>query len=220
MFTTSPEKNAAPPAGFFAKESGGPVIAITGTSMSDLKEPNFAGFIGQATGLDYANYSIAGGNQYGAISAYLLSEEFHENPPAFLVWENPIYNNLGEFGGQPLEELIASAWDDCRPLPTSRDGDVRFTASLSGNVPGARDFIRVTTGGARARSVEITFVDEAGLSHGTSINRPVRADPTERFYQSVRPFWQEDLSEIRIRFDRSVADAAAVAVCSTEETEG
>ena len=83
-------------------------IALIGTSYSDKPISNFAGYIEHWTGVPLDNYSISGGNQFGSILSYITSREFQEQRPRFLIWENPIYNNLGQYGDAPWAEIVAS----------------------------------------------------------------------------------------------------------------
>ena len=97
----------------FGETPSGGRVALAGTSFSDIEAINFGGFVSEYSGLDVTNLAISGGNQFVSIQSYLTSKQFADDPPDFLVWENPIYNNIGEFGDAPLLELIAAASTAC-----------------------------------------------------------------------------------------------------------
>jgi alginate biosynthesis protein AlgX len=97
----------------FGTDAAAASLVLAGTSFSDSNINNFAGFLSEFTGIEVTNYSITGGNQFGAMTSYLTSREFAEQRPTFLIWENPIYNGLAQFGPLPMEELIAAAGPSC-----------------------------------------------------------------------------------------------------------
>lgn len=204
--------------GIFASDSAGPPIALAGTSMSDGEEFHFEGFLSQAAGASIANYSITGGNQFGALTSYLLSEDFQSAPPAVLVWENPIYNNLGEFGAAPLKELLAAAGSTCEPLETRSPEPKVMAADLPREGLAPTDFIRVDTGAATGREATFDFATEDGLTVGAHVRRPPRYEPTRWFYQHVRPVWREELSSLRVTLDQPVESGSSLSICQLEET--
>ncbi|MEO6299679.1 MAG: hypothetical protein ABIV25_13595, partial [Paracoccaceae bacterium] len=106
-------------------------VVLVGTSYSDSPINNFAGFLSEFTGLDVVNYAITGGNQFGAMTSYMTSDEFRQQRPRFLIWENPIYNNLAQYGAAPIEELIAAAGNTCTTkLPVTRVDERTISAAL------------------------------------------------------------------------------------------
>ncbi|ROU03624.1 alginate O-acetyltransferase AlgX-related protein [Histidinibacterium lentulum] len=204
--------------GLFAGDAGGPAIALVGTSMSRTEEFNFDGFLAQASGLEVANYAIRGGNQYGSILSYMMSDDFAERPPDYLVWENPVYNNLGEFGELPLLELIAAATDACTLLEDTRPGPQTMAAEVPEGLLGRDDYLRADAGSTRGgRAVEMTFVTEAGLEVTAKIERAQRLDPTRRFYQYLGPYWEDGIATVVAEFDRAIPEDATLAICKQED---
>ena len=134
--------SAAGASDIFADDGDQVEIVLVGTSFSDSPLGNFAGYLSEYTGLDVVNYAVTGGNQYGAVTSYLTSRDFDASRPRFLIWENPIYNNLAQFGPDPLEELIAAAGNTCTAvLPVTRSGANSLTADLQGQTLAAQDVI-------------------------------------------------------------------------------
>jgi alginate biosynthesis protein AlgX len=217
-FATEVTASAGGGGGIFAAEEGGPAIALVGTSMSRTPAFNFAGFLAEEAKLDVVNYAVIGGNQYGAIVSYLMSDEFLSAPPKYLVWENPIYNNLGEFGELPMRELVAAAIDDCVPMEAHRTDDRTLLAEVPGGEIPADTYIRADAGNARGRAIEIGFVTQEGLRIAASIERTQRLEPTRLFYQYMEPFWEPHISTVEVQFDRAVSDDASLAICKDQET--
>lgn len=212
---TEPAQGAA--SDIFAAAAG-PAIALVGTSMSRTDAFNFDGFLAEAAGLDLANYAVVGGNQYGAIVSYLMSEEFLAAPPRYLVWENPIYNNLGEFGELPMRELIAAALDDCTPLDSERPDANTLRAQVPGGEIPADAYVRADAGTARGRAIEIGFATQEGMRIAASIERTQRLEPSRRFYQFMKPYWEPEISQVEVRFDRAVSEDASLAICTDQES--
>ncbi|MAM62967.1 hypothetical protein [Maritimibacter sp. UBA3975] len=204
--------------GIFAAEASGPPIALAGTSMSAEASFHFEQFLAQESGLAVANYSITGGNQFGGMTSYILSEDFRENPPAVLIWENPIYNNLGEFGEMPLRELHAPMAAECAPLDTEQDGSMTLTATLPEGALGRDDYIEVDTGSANGREAVIRLSTGEGVEARTPIRRPIRYEPTRWFYQYVAPAWRADFTRVDVTLDRPATDDATLSICKTEDT--
>ncbi len=205
--------------GIFAAEAAGPAVVLAGTSMSRTDAFNFDGLLADAAGLDVLNYAVTGGNQYGAMIAYMTSQEFQDAPPTFLVWENPIYNNLAEFGELPLRELIAAAADQCMPIEVERTDDHKLVADLPLDGLPRDSYVRADAGEANGRAVHIGFFTRNGQEMTGRIERTQRIGPSRRFYQYVEPFWEPDISRIEVSFDRPVAEDTTLALCTHKEPD-
>ena len=204
--------------GIFAVASEGPPIVLAGTSMSRTDAFNFDGFLAEAAGLEVSNHAVTGGNQFGAIVSYMLSQEFQDAPARYLVWENPIYNNLAEFGEIPLRELIAAADDQCTPLAVSHPDPSTLLAEVPDGALPAQAFVRADAGDANGRAIRVDFVtaDQGRIS--AMIERSQRLGPTQRFYQYMEPFWEPGITRVEVRFDHPVSEGASLAICLEKET--
>ncbi|MDG3042774.1 alginate O-acetyltransferase AlgX-related protein [Roseicyclus marinus] len=198
-------------AGIFAAEARRPGIMLVGTSMSQTSEFNFDGFLAEAAQLDLTNYAVTGGNQFGAMLGYMMSGDFASNPPHFLVWENPIYNNLGEFGGLAVREIIVAAVNDCVPLTTvTTEAGVLVAEGPSISLSEGH-FLRADVGASGAYSAEFSIVTANGIAQN-AIDRTRRGDPTPLFYLDAGHFGQVD--RIEVRFGRPIGASASVSLCS------
>lgn len=196
--------------------AAGPDIVLVGTSFSDSDENNFAGFLQEFTGLEVTNYSVTGGNQFGAITSYITSREFQDARPKFLIWENPIYNNLAGFGPAPMEELIAQAGGSCgAALEATLDGQT-LSATLSAE-PKRHDMLEVDFGTDGARKAKITLTTTDGITRTASIERGDRLRATGRFAFWLEPYWMPGLTRIDVTFDRAPGAGSALSLCQTQE---
>ena len=192
-------------------------IALVGTSFSDAEHQNFGGFLSEFTGLSVANRSITGGNQFGSITSYMTSASFAESRPKFLIWENPIYNNLATFGDGVISELIAAAANDCRPMPaaavTLMDPNT-LSVDLTNSGLKVRDVVYAYAGDDTSRKTTLQMHGKDGEVLERSLERSARIETSGRFYLSVEPLWKSDLRSMTVKFDRLVPDSAQVGICN------
>ena len=200
-----------------AKDGPADEVALVGTSFSDAQVPNFGGFLAEYASLPVANMAITGGNQFGAITSYLTSREFATTRPRFMVWENPIYNNLAQFGTGSMTELIAAARNDCTPLtgtPTIDAAKSLYEMDLSGVAIGEKQVLLADAGDDGSRDVVLKFTSKDGRVFQREIHRGDRFRATGRFFVPLESLDSLDLAKVSIQYDRLTKDTAAVALCN------
>ena len=195
-----------------------PQIVLVGTSFSDAPLANFAGYLSQFTGLDVLNYAVTGGNQFGAMTSYLISRDFDATRPRFLIWENPVYNNLGQFGPDPMEELIAAAGRNCTAqLPVFVSAPNQLTADLTGLDLMPDDSILADLGADGGRRAEFVFETASGITRRAVIERGDRIQASGRFFKSMGTLWHPDLKTLSVTFDTPVSAATTLSLCSSRK---
>jgi alginate biosynthesis protein AlgX len=192
-------------------------LVLVGTSFSDSSINNFAGFLSEFTGIETTNYSITGGNQFGAMTSYLTSREFAEQRPTFLVWENPIYNSLAQFGPVPMDELIAAAGPPCDIGTKASVADGALTASFPAGTLKASDRFLFDHGGEGARVATVTLNGDGGLHRSIRIERSDRLRATGRFFLRLEPFWHPGLTQVSVTFDRPLGDTSSLTLCPPQK---
>lgn len=198
----------------FADDDDAVQIVLVGTSFSDAPLSNFAGYLSEYSGLDVVNYAVTGGNQFGAITSYLTSRDFAENPPRFLIWENPIYNNLAQFGLDPMEELVAAAGKTCLdPLVVQRSGANSLTTDLSGLTLARTDVIRADLGQDGPREASFVLTTASGVTRTSVMQRSDRMLASGQFFKSLGSIWHSDLTSLTVTFDRPVSDRSSLTLC-------
>lgn len=197
----------------FGTGSGEASLVLVGTSFSDSSINNFAGFLSEFSGIETTNYAITGGNQFGSMTSYLTSREFAEKRPTFLVWENPIYNSLAQFGPLPLDELIVAAGPTC---------DIATRAAPDGNAlvaefqPGSlrpEDGFLFDHGGEGARIATVTLEGASGARRSVRLERSDRLRATGRFFLRLEPYWLPDLTQVAVTFDRPLGETSSLNLC-------
>ncbi|NTF09430.1 alginate biosynthesis protein [Agrobacterium rubi] len=205
----------------FGNTDEGEQVALVGTSFSDLAPANFAGFLSQQLGTSVNNYAVSGGNQFGSITAYITSLNFAEKRPRFLIWENPIYNNLGKFGDAPLRELASAAVKVC-----DSGASPEFSASTENVLdlelrPESLEgpsVILAYAGNENSRSAMLRVGLEDGDVIETQISRPDRAASSGRYYF---PFdaRSKSVKNVQITFDTLSPESANVSICHAASTK-
>ncbi len=201
-------------ADIFAGTSEQTGIVLVGTSFSDSPLANFAGYLSEFSGLDVVNYAVTGGNQFGAMTSYLTSRDFVDNPPRFLVWENPIYSNLAQYGPDPLDELIAAAGQTCTlALPVSQTGPNTLSADLSGFDLTPDDVILADLGTEGPREVLFSLKTAGGVVRSAVMKRTDRMLASGRFFKPMGSIYHPDIVSLTATFDRAVSDASTLTLC-------
>lgn len=195
-------------------------IVLVGTSYSDLAASNFQGFLAQSLELPVTNFAISGGDQFGSITSYMTSEAFLNHRPKVLIWENPIYNNLGKFGDTPLIELMAAARQTCRTIDRtqiSQAGDNALSVSVSaGQVPD-HAVIYAYSGDDQSRHATLKFRLNDGHLFESGIWRADRVVSSGRYYFPVRYFGSRGAQTFQLAFDQMSLQSATVSICSLTE---
>lgn len=200
-----------------AVQALGPIeeAAVVGSGLSGEASSNFVGFISQATGRPTQSLYAVGEDPFAAISSYMTSPSFQSNRPSLLVWEFPIWSELGLRGDQPLVELIAAASRSCTIEVPLRPGgaDNRLAAGL-GQVPGgAGGVLMLDTGGTPAASVAFRFSAPDGAQRVKSIHRSEGQILNGRFYLPMSGLWPEGVTGVEIQADTGFGSLPRLLAC-------
>ncbi len=220
------QKSDGQPVDLFGETPSGGRVALAGTSFSDIEAINFGGFVSEYSGLDVTNLAISGGNQFVSIQSYLTSKQFADDPPDFLVWENPIYNNIGEFGDAPLLELIAAASTACslgggqgEQAIRAQDGTAAIDSSQFPVSGGHLHFLAIDAHdpGITAISVDLAYDD--GSHETLNVSRHERFAANGRFFIPL----PDDLAGVKsaaIKANGELSDTSIIKLCNYALTEG
>jgi alginate biosynthesis protein AlgX len=188
-------------------------LVLVGTSFSDSSINNFAGFLSEFSGIEATNYAITGGNQFGSMTSYLTSREFAEQRPTFLVWENPIYNSLAQFGPIPMDELIVAAGPPCDIATDAVPQDGALAAEFTPGRLKPDDALLFDYGAEGARIATITLETAGGVTRSVRLDRSDRLRATGRFFLRLEPYWHPDLTRIAVTFDRPLGETSSLTLC-------
>ena len=199
----------------FGSGSGGSTVALLGTEVTGEEAANLSGFLSEFSGLSVFQYTVTGGGAFAAMSSYLTSQQFQDNRPAYLVWVNPVENNLAEFGDQPMRELIAAAGANCRvPLRLLTSGDqTRVTADLTVLDPSQAYTLFIDADGAQASEARFDFLGGSGLIRSKSVVRHKDQVTTGRFFMPLSGLWSEGAQTVEIVLDAPFGGTPRVTAC-------
>jgi len=134
------------------------------------------------------------------------------------VWENPIYNNLAQYGTGSLTELIAAARNECKPIGDNRiiDGATgKYDADLGSTPIEPSQVLLADAGDNGSRDVVVDFEAEDGRTFTREIHRGDRFRGTGRFYIPLESLDSLELAKVSIKFDRLSEKTAAISLCNT-----
>lgn len=198
---------------------GGPAttsrIVVVGTEHAGEATSNLAGAIAEATGIEAQMYAVPDGGSYAAISSYMTSRAFQEHRPTYLVWINPIENNLARFGDAPMAELTAAAANTCRlPLPVlpAREAGV-VSADLTALDRGRTYTLLVEAEGMPVSAARFDFRAADGLVRSRTIVRNKDQVATGRFYMPMTGLWPQGALIVDIRLAPAGTTTARVTAC-------
>lgn len=109
-------------------DEAAPEVALVGTSFSATPTYNFLGFLRTALNTDVYQAAMAGGGFDGALSQYLVSDLYQQNPPKLIIWEFP-YQQLQRTNTAVMRRVLPLVGNGCagkQPLLSN-------TVKLSGN---------------------------------------------------------------------------------------
>jgi alginate biosynthesis protein AlgX len=197
-----------------AATTGG--IVIVTTDKAGEPTANLAGAVAKATGLDTQIYAVPQGGSYAAISSYMTSRIFQERRPAFVVWLNPVEENLSDRGDQPMAELVAAATGDCGiPLPMTPGIEVgTLSADLSSLDLGRGYTLLVESEGSAAFRAQFDFRGPDGTIRTRQVLRHRDQAPTGRFYMPLTGLWPEGARSVEVILDVPVSAGARVSACA------
>ncbi|MGR3502278.1 alginate O-acetyltransferase AlgX-related protein [Pseudaestuariivita sp.] len=210
-------------ANIFAGQSGSQrrmQIAAVGTEMTGMPEMNFAGFLSEFSGIETVHYAVNGGGAFGAISSYLTSTPFQTGRPSVLVWEVPIQHNLGQYGDQPMAELIAAAQGPsaCRtPLTAFTMSNSEIRVDLTPLDPGARYTLFLDAGEVPATEARFVFTNRQGLTRTRAVVRNKGQVATGRFFVPTSGLWRDGAVHLDIALDANFGPQPRVVACLEQE---
>ncbi|UWQ19663.1 alginate O-acetyltransferase AlgX-related protein [Jannaschia sp. M317] len=210
-WSTVPAGNATP--------TPGDSVAITGSGLTGVAGGNFAGFVSQATGRAAQALNIDGEDPFAAISSYLTSAAFLAQRPGVLVWEFPVWADLGARGDQPMAELIAAATASCTVTLDLAAGSApgRLQASLRAVPAAANRVLMLDAGGTAPGSVAFRFTAEDGAQRVKSIYRAPGHVLGGRFYLPLTGLWPQGATGVEIQTATGFGGLPRLTVCDLPE---
>ena len=188
-------------------------VTLVGTENTGEIDLNLHGFLAEETGLDVSNSSVRKGGAFGAVSAYLTSDEFRSSRPRYLIWANPVWHGLAEFGDQPMQELISAVGNACRiDIPVFHGADPSVVqAKLNSLEAGQIYTLALDTGGASSLSAQFRFKATDGVVRSRSVYR--RQMPTERFFIPLTGLEETPPQEVEIKLDTAFGATPRLTAC-------
>ncbi|ESQ74204.1 hypothetical protein ABAC402_15470 [Asticcacaulis sp. AC402] len=192
-------------------DDAGVEVALVGTSFSVVEYANFSGFLRQELGTEVANYGIAGGGLSASILSYMLSEDYAQAKPKFLIWEMQ-YHNLKEVDALPL--IMGAADGDCgaKALIAGKETPVKLGQTTAFTVrSGDRHRIK---GPANA---VLDFGDSDARRYHLYLTY---TDGTKARFDVDATRWSHPANKIIVRVPRDGADLASISLVPDQRLSG
>lgn len=192
-----------------------PNVALIGTDITGSPVSNLAGFLAQASGLNVLQYNVRDGGSFAAMSSYLTSLEFQNARPDFLIWTNPVENNLARYGDRPLRELAVAATDNCPIALSVSPGNAIHSLRIDlDELDGHQSYsLFVDADGANASEARFDFTSYTGLLRQKTILRHPKQAKTGRFYMPMTGLWREGAISVEIALDVPFGAGTRVSAC-------
>lgn len=201
-----------------ARSLGSDGAVVVGSDMSGDGSV-FAGFLSEATGRGVQSLLVEGEDGFAAITSFLTSPAFAVARPGVLIWEFPVWADLGGRGDQPMAELIAAAGQTCTTAIALQPGAVtgRIQASLAGIATGPGTVLMLESGGALPQSASFRFFAADGSQRVKSIHRTSGERPSGRFYLPLSGLWPDGAVGVEIETDAGFGALPGLAACTVPE---
>ncbi|MBW8880044.1 MAG: hypothetical protein JF615_01090 [Asticcacaulis sp.] len=186
-------------------------IALIGTSFSALDGPNFAGFLRETLHRDVANYAISGGGFEAAFLSYLMSEDFQQSKPKYIVWETQTYN-LKETNFLPL--IIGAVDGDC--------GSSAIFESKTESLKLGRTQFMSTTASERAKirgKVNIVVDIKSADPRLYQLNIDYVDGQHDKFIMDASR-WSHSANKLVVRLNRDGSDVASMSLIPSQRLSG
>jgi alginate biosynthesis protein AlgX len=194
-------------------------VAVVSSATLGEGAQGFTHHLQEATGLSVGQYSLATGGSLAAMTAYLTSPQFQENRPAFLIWEQPVWQNPGEFGDQPMQELITAAGPRCEvPLPLQYNKERKLYQADLSRLDQAKPYtLYFDNDGVQAWAARFIFTDKAKQVRARTIYRSQDQVLAGRFYMPMSGSWPDGASHVDIQLGGSYGRSPTLTACLKKE---
>jgi alginate biosynthesis protein AlgX len=199
-------------------EQAPPKIVLAGTSFSrkwvgDMF--NFGGSLEHATGEEVLNVAINGGGAWSAMQAYLSSDEFQAQPPAYLIWESA--NVFGKPNSSVVAQLLGSIQGKCDINPifeTTAPADLPLEVVLDDmeGIAGPAYHMEVSFTDLESSKVNLSFV---GSSGNQEFNLSLPAEKRDGRFLAELPRDVGNIEKLVVTPTEGLTGDLRIAVCAS-----
>jgi hypothetical protein len=202
-------------------DAGKPSIALAGSSFGDDKY-NVDGFLMQETGLEAANYAIAGGGPYSSLISYLSTVAEGNQIAPVIVWE---FQRTGPFfSSAPLSfrQVIPAAKGVCAGKAQLRTEKIMLgagkphsmTLGAAEAMRGREDYINVRFGAPTVRDLFITFHFADGQREEVPLVLNVNVPQQSAFFMELPADIDAPVTSVTLSTGHADAITAEVQLCN------
>lgn len=218
-------KPLAPPSLGLLDEPPPVEVVVAGSSFMSERF-HFEGFLAEALGAEVITVQTGGGQAFGGLHEYLLSDDYRAHRPAVLVWELVMSFIMAKSDGDEspavrdvdiYRELTAAIWGDCPGEAVAEfEGEASGAVELplKGQSFEARDHylsVSFPQGGVESLTVVSRTADDATERFRFPVYS--RLDRKGRFMLTLDPELPGEVAGLRLRLPEGVSTPMTARLC-------
>ncbi|MCB9759858.1 MAG: hypothetical protein H6739_08495 [Alphaproteobacteria bacterium] len=207
-----------------------PEVVVVGSSFMRTRF-NYSGFLSEALDADVLNVATPGGRATASLHSYLLSDDYRDAPPAFLVWEwvMTLLVDLREQEGSAsfqdpalYRELIPAVYGDCGPdavAEVERDHASGRVALFSPDVPlqGPEAYLSMTLEPEPSGPVRVVALHEGGERDAFTFHPYTRVDRQGRYLMELSDTIDSPLDRLHVVLPEDADTQITARLCLAPE---
>jgi alginate biosynthesis protein AlgX len=193
-------------------------VVMVGSSYSAEAKYNFEGFLKEALGSNVLNAAVSGGGYNTSLEAYLLSKEYANEKPKFLIWE--FAASMTPWDQTALREIIPSVYGDCASSTailenktSLQEGPISILKNTAASVDSSKDFISIKLADKTLFNFDLNLKFDDGKQETVQITRSNRIPNEGQFYLKLANEFKGNLSEVTLIPGSKAKGAVAAKIC-------
>jgi alginate biosynthesis protein AlgX len=192
-------------------------VVMVGSSYSAEAKYNFEGFLKEALGSNVLNVAVSGGGYSASLEAYLLSKEYANEKPKFLIWE--FAASMTPWDQTALREIIPSVYGDCNSgkaileHKTNLQGQTSVLRNSGANVDNSKDFVSLKFADKTLLNFDLTLKFDNGQQETVKISRSDRIPNEGQFYLKLANEFKGNLSEVTVTPSKKTQSEVSAKIC-------
>ena len=193
-----------------------PVVMI-GSSYSAEAKYNFEGFLKEALGSNVLNAALSGGGYSASFEAYLLSKEYANQKPKFLIWE--FAASMTPWDQTALREIIPSVYGDCASSDailehqTGLQGPTSVLKNTGVKIDANKDFVSLKFTDKTLFNFDLNLKFDDGQQETIKVSRSERIANEGQFYLKLAGEFKGNLSEVTVIPGKKTQSEVRTKIC-------
>lgn len=210
----------------FGDEDESEPSVLVGSSFSALEQFNFDGFLSQYSGLEIANYAIAGGQLFNSIISLTSSEGFEASHPPFFFWESPSHYDLNDNSANSFRQIVPATEGVCQgenvvaedTLTIEPEKTTKLLKLNQPNIRGSRYYLYLSTPNMALAKFTLQFEYKDRDGEWFPIDRTDHFQNTGRFFVELNEEIDSTLISVSLINPLAVKAEMQVKLCKAPQS--